>query len=117
MCSRNNESSRASSRCSGNSACFVRSAAKFSVASVMDEVVQFIQERTLTGSIRIQRMARKQGQRLVRAWGSRFLFETGVPLIEAWIRGVWGRQFARQLRAELTHLQVPCRSLACKVLR
>ena len=61
---------------------FVRSAAKFSVASVMDEVVQFIQERTLTGSIRIQRMARKhRGRRLVRAWGSRFLLETErVPL-------------------------------------
>ena len=87
---------------------FVRSAARISVFSVLDEVVKFVQDRTLTASMRIQNMTRRhRGRRLARLWKLRYLLETNLATkIEAWVRSVWGRRHARQYRAELTHLQI-----------
>jgi calmodulin len=87
---------------------FVQSIAKSGVFSVLDEVVKFIEFRTISGSIRIQNMARyHRGRRLVRLWESRFVLETQLATsIQAWVRSVWGRRFARQKRKELTDLQI-----------
>ena len=87
---------------------FVRSVAKGGVFSVLDEVVKFIEYRTMTGAIRIQTMARHhRGRKLVRLWEARYTLETRRSIqLEAWIRSVWGRRFARNKKAELTHLQL-----------
>ena len=87
---------------------FVKSLAKSGVFSVLEEVVKFIEVRTITGAIRIQNMARyHRGRRLVRLWVKRLILENERALqIEAWIRSVWGRRFARNKRKELTRLQI-----------
>ena len=87
---------------------FVRSLAKSGVFSVLNEVVKFIEVRTITGAIRMQNMARyHRGRRLVRLWQKRFVFETySATQLTSWVRSVWGRRFARQKRTELTDLQI-----------
>ena len=87
---------------------FVKSLAKSGVFSVLEEVVKFIEVRTVTGAIRIQSMARyHRGRRLVRLWQRRYKLETKRAIqIEAWIRSVWGRRFARTKRKEMTSFQI-----------